>query len=301
MLKPGVYPASVTPFDEKGRVDMAGVARLLAWFESNGCVGAVLAGTNGEGPSLSATEKRDLIIAAAPLRGKLDLILGIATPSLDEATWLTRRAEDAGAAAVLVMAPFYFRDAEESGIEEWFAKVLDSSPLPVLVYNFPQKTGVTISPELMGRLSVHKGFAGLKDSSGAVENITAYSGAVAGRDLFVGNEELLIDALDAGWTGTISGAANVLPMWLSQIVAEYNEHRTAGAKITRENVEAKFELALPCITALRSHKQPALNKTLLHRLGVLPRPDVRAPLTPTDPAAVDQVANLLRERLGLGN
>src|SRR5688572_23691682 len=99
MLKPGVYPAAVTPFDEKGRVDMAGMARLLAWFEANGCVGAVLAGTNGEGPSLSATEKRDLIQHAVPLRGKLDLVLGIATPSLDEAIWLTRRAEEAGAVA----------------------------------------------------------------------------------------------------------------------------------------------------------------------------------------------------------
>jgi 4-hydroxy-tetrahydrodipicolinate synthase len=293
VVNPGIYPAVVTPFDEKGKIDMPGVARLLAWFESNGCAGAVLAGTNGEGPSLSAVEKRDLLQGAMPLRGTLDLILGIATPSLDEAVWLCKQAHNSGATAVLLMAPFYFRDAAESGIEEWFLHVLEKSPLPVLVYNFPQKTGITLSADLMGRLSAHERFAGLKDSSGSRENLSGYKHAVApSHSLFVGNEELLIEALDAGWTGSISGAANVVPMWLSQVLSAYRDSR-------REEAEAKFDVVLPCITALRSQKQPALNKALLHRLGVLPRADLRAPLSPAEPEGVEQVQQVITERLGL--
>src|SRR5438270_11988307 len=113
VLKSGVYPAAVTPFDAKGRVDMVSVAKLLAWFEAGGCAGAVLAGTNGEGPSLSPVEKRDLLrdakrsIPSPPApsppegRGGLDLILGIATSSSDEALWLCKQATALGATAAL--------------------------------------------------------------------------------------------------------------------------------------------------------------------------------------------------------
>ena len=319
MLCKGVYPAAVTPFDEKGRVDMPGVARLLAWFEACGCRGAVLAGTNGEGPSLSAPEKRDLLFGAMPLRGQLDLVLGIATPSLEEAVWLCKRAAEAEAAAVLLMPPFYFRDASEEGIYDWFMQVMERSPAPVLVYNFPQKTGIAISPELMGRLSQHECFAGLKDSSGSRENLEEYRGAldrkppIANRHpvLFVGNEELLLEAMHAGWTGTISGAANILPMWLSQIVKEYgsmecSDDQVPGSPVTdaaqflsRDKVEARFDLLLPCLAAVRSHKQPAMNKALLHKLGILPRPDLRAPLSAPSPDSVEELAALLTNVLGL--
>lgn len=292
MIRPGVYPAAVTPFDDKERVDMAAVARLLAWFEAEGCTGAVLAGTNGEGPSLSAPEKRDLVLGAMPLRGKLDLILGIATPSLDEAVWLCKQAASAGCVGVLLMPPFYFRDATPQGIEEWLRAVLDRSPSPVIVYNFPQKTGVTLPAEMLCRLSAHERFAGIKDSSGAVENIAAFREAVQPEHvLFMGNETLLWQALQTGWSGSISGAANVLPMWISQIVLEF-----AGAP---GSGEAKFLLTVPAIEALRKHPQPATNKALLERLGVLPSARLRLPLTPLESAEVAELAAFLQSTLGL--
>lgn len=293
MIRPGVYPASVTPFDEKGRVDMAAAARLLAWFEAEGCTGVVLAGTNGEGPSLSAPEKRDFVEAAAAFRGKLDLILGIATPSLDEAVWLCKQAAKAGCVAVLVMPPFYFRDASPQGIEDWMTAVLDASPCPVIVYNFPQKAGVTLPAEMLGRLGKHSNCAGVKDSSGAAENLAAYRQVLdADRVLMVGDETLLAQALEAGWTGSISGAANVLPMWLSQIVCEFH----AG---NRENASAKFELVLPSIQTLRKQLQPAMNKALLQRLGVLPSDRLRLPLYAATEGPVAATADALQAALGL--
>jgi 4-hydroxy-tetrahydrodipicolinate synthase len=273
-VRSGVYPAAVTPFDEKGGIDMPGVARLLAWFASNGCKGAVLAGTNGEGPSLSATEKRDLIKQAVPLGEKLglEIVLGIATPSLDEAVWLCKQAHQAGSPAVLLMAPGYFREAGEEGVEGWFRHVLDRSPVDVLIYNFPKRTGITISPELMGRLASHDRMLGLKDSSGSRENLHGYD---CGEKLrYVGDETLLADALAAGWTGTISGAANVLPLWLSQIVDEWPRDR--------ESAETKFELIVPIIRELRALSQPASNKTALLELGVIDSNALRLPLLPLD-------------------
>jgi 4-hydroxy-tetrahydrodipicolinate synthase len=291
MLENGIYPAAVTPLDATGRIDMVSVARLLAWFESSDCKGAVLAGTNGEGPSLSAIEKRDLIRQAMPLRGKLELILGISTPSLDEAIWLCKQAHKDGAAAVLLMAPFYFREAGERAIAAWFEEVLRQSPSPVLAYNFPKRAGITLSAEMLSRLTAHDSFIGAKDSSGDPSNLTSYRQALGDKHLFVGDETLLIDSLAAGWNGSISGAANVIPKWLSQITKEWFEGE-------EESARTKFQVALPAIERLRRGPQPALNKGLLKRAGVVGTGLPRLPLEPADPAEVEQVVAFLKQHLG---
>ncbi len=293
MFQPGVYPASVTPFNEKGQIDMAAMARLLAWFEAAGCKGAVLAGTNGEGPSLSATEKRDLIRDAMPLRGKLDIVLGIATSSLEEAVWSCNQAERAGAIGALVMPPSYFREASEDGIVHWFLSLLDRTGIPILVYNFPQRTGVTLTGATLARLAEVEGFAGAKDSSGARENLAAYASALdgGGKALYVGNETLLIEALEAGWTGTISGAANVMPYPLVQVVGDW-----VGGK--QESARAKHQLALPAIEALRRQAQPATNKALLENVGVLPSSAVRLPLSSLASADVGGLRDELERHMG---
>ncbi|MEZ0326013.1 MAG: dihydrodipicolinate synthase family protein [Fimbriimonas sp.] len=289
-LGAGVYPAAVTPFDERGAIDVPGVARLLAWFASKGCNGAVLAGTNGEGPSLSAPEKRDLVRVAVPLADGfgLQIVLGIASNSLEETVWLCRQAYEAGCPAVLLMPPGYFREAPEAAIEAWFMQVLNRSPIGVLVYNFPKRTGITLTAELMQRLARHERMLGLKDSSGSRENVASYAEALRGlgKLLYVGDETLLSATLNAGWTGTISGAANVLPLWLSEIVSSWHTDPDAA--------QTKFELVLPAIEALRSVSQPAANKLLLREFGVLERNSVRLPLLPMDqvPESLEVVRRL---------
>jgi len=272
VMKSGVYPAAVTPFSAKGEVDFTSIARLMAWYKAGRCSGVVLAGTNGEGPSLSAVEKRDLVKGAVGLADGLDVILGIATPSLDEAIWLCKQSYSAGAHAVLVMPPGFFKDAGDEGIAKWFEAVLNSSPIPVLIYNFPSRTGITIPAETMARLSKHDQMMGLKDSSGNIENIAGYANALqgTGKCLFVGDETLLLEALKGGWTGTISGAANVLPGWLSQIVLDWQSDR--------ESAETKFAIVEPVLRLIRSCPQPASNKRILFEMGVLPSADVRLPL-----------------------
>lgn len=294
MIRGGVYPAAVTPFDEKGRVDFGSVAKLLAWFEASDCTGVVLAGTNGEGPSLSATEKRELIEKGMSLRGKLDLILGIATPSLEEAAWLCRRAADCGAVAALVMPPFYFREATEQAVEAWFLQLMDRSPSPVIVYNFPKRAGITLSADLIERLGAHDNMAGVKDSSGDRENLAGYRAALMRSDqvLFVGDETLLLEALLAGWSGSISGAANSIPLPLSTLVADFLNGK-------RDSAEAKFRIVEPVIEAIRRHPQPASHKMLLHLWGVLARPDVRLPLTNRSREQVAELAELIRSKTGL--
>lgn len=119
----GAYTALVTPFDASGGIDYPGVARLLAWHEANGMDGVVVAGTNGEGPSLSAIEKRDLLRFAVEHSGALKIILGAGTCSITEAIWLSDQAKKAGAVASLVLPPFYF-PASQTGLKNWFEELL---------------------------------------------------------------------------------------------------------------------------------------------------------------------------------
>jgi dihydrodipicolinate synthase/N-acetylneuraminate lyase len=266
MLRPGIYPASVTPMTEDGSPDHISLARLLAYFEHAGCQGAVLAGTNGEGPSLSAVQKRDLLRAAEKAKGSLDLILGVATSSLHEAHWLTSQAGKNGAKAILLMAPGYFRRAEQDGIRGWLLEVLDKSPLPVIIYQFPQMAGVDISPETILNLAEHPMFAGVKDSSGREESLKLLRDCVPhDKCLFMGCEPLLAQALKAGWTGAISGCANSVP---TMMVEAFNGDN-----------EAKQKLLLPVFEQLRSFPQPENHKALLTESGVIDGPWMSLPLT----------------------
>jgi dihydrodipicolinate synthase/N-acetylneuraminate lyase len=266
-----------------GSVDEVSLAKLLAWFESAGCQGAVLAGTNGEGPSLSAVEKRDLLRSASSAKGSLKLILGIATPSLNEAEWLCSQAAKNGADAVLLMAPGYFRRADQAGIEDWLKAVLDSSPLPVILYQFPKMAGVEIALDTVCQLADHPNFGGLKDSSGSEENLSAYRDVVPeGKALFVGDELILDKALESGWTGTICGCGNSIPHWLVDYTASPNR--------------TKFELIRPVIKALRSEPQPEGHKGVLAALGVIESSTPRLPLMASD---ADELLAMLKDRLGM--
>ena len=283
MLASGVYPAAVTPMDESGQIDEASVGRLLAYFEAAGCKGVVLAGTNGEGPSLSVFEKRDLLRMAAKCAGDLKLVLGIATSSLDEARWSCEQAAKNGAVAALVMPPSYFREATDEGVLAWFVKIADESPCPIIAHNFPKMTGFTMTEQFVAELAQHDNVAGFKDSSGEMDNIITYRRAAPeGKLLFIGNETLLLQALKGGWTGTISGAANCIPQWLAKVVAERDE--------------ASFRTVRAVVEAIRSCPQPTTNKAVLHALGVIATPAPRLPLLAADPA---RALDAMREHLGI--
>lgn len=293
---PRLMPAAVTPMTPTGEIDREGLARLLAFFCAAGVDGVVIAGTNGEGPSLSAVEKRDLardaVALSTGLPRPLPVILGIATPSLTEAQWLARQAIKSGCAATLVMPPGYFRGAQDEGIVAFLLAVADSGQGPMLAYNYPQLTGMTLTPEMIAKLAEHPNIVGFKDSSGEPKNLPAYRAAAPASSLYVGNETLLPQALAHGWSGTISGAGNLVPTWLRSILDD-----------EAESAEAKFALLKPVLDVIRAAPQPESNKAALHALGVLSHPHPRLPLQPVgNPGpilAALQKLGLEPHRLGL--
>lgn len=255
-----LLPAAVTPFDAENRVDHAGVARLLAHFRAEGATGVVLAGTTGEGPSLTGFEKRDLVRAAVPL-ADLPVWLGVATPSLEEAVWLAREAHRAGAAGVLVMSPFFDRSLDPA---PWLRAFLDRSPLDAILDHFPR-----LAPAVPLAAMDHPRAVGLKDSSGERANLAPFSQALRGKRLFVGDETLLPEALAQGWSGTICGAANVLCRDLAGALSDPDA----------ESQGVKLDLLLPRLREVRATPQPRGHKRALVERGILERADVRLPLS----------------------
>jgi 4-hydroxy-tetrahydrodipicolinate synthase len=271
----GAFTALVTPFNATGEVDFPGLARLLAWHEASGMDGVVVAGTNGEGPSLSSVEKRDTLRFAVEHAGKLKVILGAGTCSITEAIWLSQQAQKAGAIASLMLPPFYF-NATDRGLLAWFTQLLSNCDLPCVVYNFPKTTGITISPALLESLFAFDHCVGIKDSSGDLAQLNAYLSVASGhnRSVLVGDERLLLHSLSSGGSGTISGLANTFPVLVSRQVRERSDVLQSVMNQAVENV--------------KKHPQPAVHKAILSHRG-LPAGQVRAPLEPISEDARTEV------------
>ena len=249
-------------------VDVPGMVRLLSHARTMELPGAVIAGSTGEGPSLAAVEKRDLVRLACSTHPELSVVIGIATASLVEAAWLAEQSRKAGAIAALVMPPAFFREADDDAIAEWYEELFRRTTLPILIYNFPLRSGRVISPALLGRLSRRDECIGVKDSSGDPANLRAYREVVPnGKSLLVGDERLLRRAKEAGWTGSISGASNVLGHWLQTI---WRSPDPEG--------EDKLGLIIPGLETLRKAGLPAITKSLLVEMGIIDCAQVRLPL-----------------------
>jgi 4-hydroxy-tetrahydrodipicolinate synthase len=264
----GIHSAVVTPMKPDGSLDEPGMVRLLAHIRTMELPGVVIAGSTGEGPSLAAVEKRDLVRLARSTNPELLVTIGIATASLTEAVWLCEQSRKAGAVAGLVMPPAFFREVDGDAIAEWFESLFHQTTLPILLYNFPLRAGRAFSPELLSRLTQHDQCMGVKDSSGAPENLASFRQAISqGKSLLVGDERLLLDARKAGWTGSISGSSNVIGHWLKTIWES-----------PEDQSEHKFELIRDTLGVLRQPNLPARAKYILERQGIIDHATVRLPL-----------------------
>lgn len=288
MLQRGVYPALVTPFDEKGLLDVPSLARLLAFHRAAGVSGIVLAGTNGEGASLTGAEKRDLLEAAKVCDPDQLFIFGLPVNSLSEATWLASVAGKKGAEALLLSPPSFWKRASEDGLFEWLRVVMDAASVPVLLYENPPANGTALPRERLAELIAHPMCAGVKNSSVKEGELDWWRGIVReDQALWVGDERMIPSAFNKGWNGTISGASNLLSPWLVPIVRDW----------PNESAQAKFELILPLLEEFRRHSQPETHKAVLDLWGLIDCAAPRLPLLPG--SSGEKVAVEVKRILGI--
>lgn len=276
----GVYVAAVTPFrdDAEHGIDTAAYLRHLGWLADHGVDGVVLFGTNGEGPSLTLAEKWDTLqrVLAADLG--VSVVPTVAEANLADAVELTRRISQTGAAAVMVLPPYYFKPVAPEGLRSFYSAVLGAAAHPVIAYHIP-KYAVPVPAEVVADLPLW----GVKDSAAA----EGYAEAVlaAGRGVLLGTESGVWQRLGLGAQGMVSALANAAP---EQVVALYRHHREGNETAGRE-----AEAALAGLRARTKEYAagPGILKLLAeHRHGA-PMGPVRTPLL-SPPRGVDTAAIL---------
>jgi len=279
----GVFAASVTPFDDDGIPALHLLSTHLRYLETNGCDGALVLGTTGEGPSLGLDERLSILEATAAERGDLLLMAGTGAASLADAITLTRKAFDLGYDGVLVVPPFYFKSASLEGLYLFYAELINQA-VPedgnLFVYHIPQVSGVPVEGELIRRLrdTYPNQMAGIKDSSGSVENMQMLcSDEFEGFRVFTGNDTLLADTLAEGGVGAITAMANVFPRRLREV---FDAHRD---DLPTDQAQARLTGLREKATSIGPSLASVI-KALLYLKGLLPNDYVRPPLRRLDEA-----------------
>lgn len=219
----------LTPFASSGSVDDDALAVHSGWVVEQGASGVMLFGTTGEGPSLSVAEK--LAAARALCRDRPDIatIASVTESSLTESVNCIRGYNEIDLEAVLVLPPYYFRDAGPDGFAAFYDAILAVSEHPVLAYHIP-----SMAPAVPLGYVGSSGLLGVKDSGGDL----AYTDAVlaAGKTVFVGAEGLVPDAVAHGAAGTIAGMGNLVPGMLAELCVEARAGNLERAYELRDRV-----------------------------------------------------------------
>ena len=210
MIK-GSIPALVTPF-RNGDVDLVALKKLVEWQIAEGSTGLVPVGTTGESPTLSHEEHRRVVEDVVRIAdGRVPVIAGAGSNNTAEGIDLIRHAEKVGAAAALVVTPYYNKPTQ-AGLIAHYTALHDCCTLPIIIYNIPGRSVVDMTPETMGTLAQLPRIIGVKDATGKIERVSMQR-ATCGRDFIqLSGEDATALGFNAhGGAGCISVTANVAP------------------------------------------------------------------------------------------
>eukprot|EP00947_MAST-08B_sp_MAST-8B-sp1_P001981 g1981.t1 len=272
----GIWAPMCTPFTADGTIDLPGLRLNIQRYNETGLAGLVMLGSNGENALLSEDERvavvREARAALAP--GKL-LLAGIGHESTVLTIEQSRRMADAGADAALLLPPFYFKAAWTPPVVQKHATdVADASPVPLVLYSIPSRTGIDFTAAMCVALASHDNIIGIKESGGNITKLTQVAARVprSSFQCLSGSAGFLLPALSIGCVGGICALANVAPAECCGIVEHFQKGELAEARA----LQLRIADANAAVTA--RFGIPGL-KHVLDRLGYVGGP-VRAPLQP---------------------
>ena len=269
----GAATAIITPFFEDGSVDYESFGALIEFQIASGIDAIVVAGTTGEGSTLSDEEHRAVMdYCIKKVAHRVPVIAGTGSNDIAYAVELTHAAEESGADAMLLVTPYYNK-ATQAGLIKSFSTVADSTKVPCILYNVPSRTGCNILPETAAELSKHPNIVGIKEASGNISQI-AETVRLCGEDFSVysGNDDQIVPIMSLGGKGVISVLSNLLPGETSEMCRLCLEGDFSSA--------AKMQLNyLPLISALFSEVNPIPAKAAMAAMGYGGN-FLRLPLTP---------------------
>lgn len=284
----GIITAMVTPFDKNQQINPQATERLVEKLIGAGVDGIFILGTNGEFHLLTENEKvafAELVIKKVNKR--VPVYVGTGGNSTSEVIRLSQKIEALGADALSVITPYFLVPTQEEVIKHYEA-VANSVDIPIVLYNIPKNTGMNLEPETVRQLAAVKNIAGIKDSSGKIENIKAYIEAAKGYDFSVlsGSDSLILDALRVGATGAIAATSNVITDVILSIYKNYLDNNLEAAEEAQKNVEV-FRAVLKLGTV------PSVLKKAVELTGVQAGPP-RLPVAEPNEATTEKITEALR-------
>lgn len=269
-----IITAMITPFTSTSAVDLTGVGELAGWLTRPGHNDAIVVnGTTGESPTTSDREKSDIIKAAlGGVPAGVKIIAGVGTNDTEHSVRLARQAAAAGAHALLVVSPYYSKPSQD-GLIAHFRRIADSTPLPVMLYDIPVRTGVAIEPATMIKLAEHPQIRAVKD---AKSDLVASSWVLRESDLvlYSGEDALNLPLAAIGASGVVSVIGHLVADRIRDMLAE----QRSG---DHEAAVAQHRALLPVAQAIFRAQGVVTVKAALNRLG-RPAGPVRSPLIELD-------------------
>ena len=287
----GVLVPLVTPFDAAGAVDLEALRGLAEQALAAGAAGVVALATTGEPTSLDDGERTAVVAVCAEVCAAREAVLVVGAGTNDTRTTILRHealADVPAVAASLAVVPYYVRPSE-AAIVGHFQAVAERSPVPLIVYNIPYRTGRGLGAGALLELAATAGIAGVKQAVGGIDADTLRVLAES-HDRFAllgGDDAFLFPLVLMGAAGAIAASANVCTAGFVEMIARGLRGDVAGGRPLAEAL-------LPLVQALFAEPSPAVIKAVLHRLGRIPTPDVRMPLSPASRTAWNAALEVLR-------
>ncbi|MCF2543892.1 4-hydroxy-tetrahydrodipicolinate synthase [Ligilactobacillus ruminis] len=257
-----IMTAMVTPFDKDGNVDYELLKRLIDHLLSTGTDGILVSGTTGEGPTLTEEEKIELIEKTVEyVAGRVPVVAGTGSNNTKTTIEYTNKvAKIDGVDAALVVVPYYNKP-DQAGMIAHFTAVADNVDLPIVMYNIPGRTGVTMEVKTIAELSKHQNIIGIKDCTGIVNMAEIVANTPDDFLAFTGEDADALAARNVGAQGVISVASHLFGKEISQMYA-------ANSKGDNEIAGELMRDLTPKMKALFSHPSPSPVKAALNHVGI---------------------------------
>ncbi|WP_034444028.1 4-hydroxy-tetrahydrodipicolinate synthase [Butyrivibrio sp. AE2032] len=285
----GAGVAIVTPFKDNGEVNYPEFEKMIEFQIKNGTDAIIVCGTTGEAATMSEEEHMDVVkFCIDKVAGRIPVVAGTGSNCTQTAIELSKKAQEYGADAVLLVTPYYNK-ATQGGLYAHFGAVAKEIDIPIILYNVPSRTGCNILPETAVKLAKDfDNIVGIKDATGNIsQTIKMMSLAEGSIDLYSGDDDQIVPIMSVGGIGVISVLSNVAPQQTHEICAKCLEGDYETAR------ELQFK-AYPLVKALFSEVNPIPVKTALKLIGFQPGP-LRLPLTELEPNNQEILKNEMKK------
>ena len=274
MIK-GSMVALVTPFTEDGSVNFKRVRELVEWHIQEGTDAILVLGTTAETPTLTTEEEDEIVrIAIEQNAGRVPIVVGSGSNNTAKAIETSLKYEKMGADALLVISPYYNK-ANKQGMIQHFLAVADAVNTPIILYNVPARTGISISYEVLEAVCKHKNIVGIKEASGDMSLVSKFSKLIDDDfTIYSGNDDINVPLMSLGGGGVISVLANILPGVSHDMAAAALE----GDFVKAREIQLKY---MDLINALFIETNPIPVKEAMNMLG-LEAGGYRLPLYPME-------------------